>query len=123
MPGSFSRPCGRAIFVLRWLLAAVRAPAPSRAIRHDRLGKDLLTMTRVLFAISGKNYWTLADGTRHPCGYWPEELAIPHEVFASAGFDITIATPGAVTPTAGEAGFSAAMDGGSEAPRPRLCAY
>jgi putative intracellular protease/amidase len=80
-------------------------------------------MTRVLFAVSGSDYWTLADGTRHPCGYWPEELAVPHEVFTQAGFDITIATPGAVTPTADEAGFSAAMNGGSEEPGRRYRAY
>jgi hypothetical protein len=52
-------------------------------------------MTGVLFAVSGKDYWTLAKGTRHPCGYWPEELAIPHEAFAKTGWDITINTPGA----------------------------
>jgi putative intracellular protease/amidase len=80
-------------------------------------------MTRVLFAVSGSNYWTLTDGTRHPCGFWPEELAVPHEVFAEAGFDITIATPGAVTPTADEAGFSAAMNGGSEEPGNAFRAY
>lgn len=80
-------------------------------------------MTRVLFAVTGSDYWTLADGTRHPCGYWPEELAVPHEVFTRAGFDITIATPGAVTPTADEAGFSAAMNGGSEEPGERFRAY
>src|ERR1700677_1224552 len=80
-------------------------------------------MTRLLFAVSGSDPWTLADGTRHPCGYWPEELAVPHEVFARAGFDLTIATPGAVTPTADEAGFSAAMNGGSEEPGRRFRAY
>ena len=80
-------------------------------------------MTRVLFAVSGSDYWTLADGTRHPCGFWPEELAVPHEVFADAGFNITIATPGAVTPTADEAGFSAAMNGGSDEPGNAFRAY
>jgi putative intracellular protease/amidase len=80
-------------------------------------------MTRVLFAVSGSDYWTLADGTRHPCGYWPEELAVPHEVFTQAGFDITIATPAGVIPTADEAGFSAAMNGGSEEPGRRFRAY
>src|ERR1700728_4295204 len=123
MPDSFSHPCDRAIFVLRWLLALVCAPRTLARPRADAPGKDMLTMTRVLFAVSGKDYWTLADGTRHPCGYWPEELAVPHEVFARAGFDITIATPGAVTPTADEAGFSAAMNGGSEEPGRRYRAY
>jgi putative intracellular protease/amidase len=80
-------------------------------------------MTRVLFAVSGSHHWTLADGTRHPCGYWPEELAVPHEVFAQAGFDLTIATPAGATPAADEAGFTAAMNGGSEEPGQRFRAY
>jgi putative intracellular protease/amidase len=80
-------------------------------------------MTRVLFGVSGSNYWTLADGTRHPCGYWPEELAVPHQVFAGAGYDITVATPSAVAPTADEAGFTAAMNGGSEEPGTRFRGY
>jgi putative intracellular protease/amidase len=80
-------------------------------------------MTRVLFAVSGSDYWTLADGTRHPCGFWPEELAVPHEIFRNAGFDITVATPGAVVPTADEAGFTAAMNGGSDEPGTRFRAY
>ncbi len=80
-------------------------------------------MTRVLIAVSGSDHWTLADGTRHPCGYWPEELAVPHEVFTAAGLDVTVATPGGVVPTADEAGFSAAMNGGSEEPGWRFRAY
>jgi putative intracellular protease/amidase len=80
-------------------------------------------MTRVLFAVSGSDHWTLADGSRHPCGYWPEELAVPHEVFAAAGFDIMIATPAAAVPTADEAGFTAAMNGGSDEPGIRFRGY
>lgn len=80
-------------------------------------------MTRVLFAVSGSDHWTLKDGTRHPCGFWPEELAVPHEVFSAAGFEITIATPQGATPTADEAGFSAEMNGGREEPGARFRAY
>jgi putative intracellular protease/amidase len=80
-------------------------------------------MTRVLIAVSGSDHWTLADGTRHPCGYWPEELAVPHEAFTAAGFEITVATPGGAVPTADEAGFSAAMNGGSEEPGLRFRSY
>ena len=80
-------------------------------------------MARVLFAVTGSRFWTLKDGTQHPCGYWPEELAVPHEVFVSAGLDVTIATPGAVTPVADEAGFTAAMNGGSEEPGKRFRSY
>lgn len=80
-------------------------------------------MTHVLFAVSGSKHWTLKDGTKHPCGFWPEELAVPHEVFRQAGFSITIATPGAAVPAADEAGFSAAMNGGSEEPGKRFRSY
>lgn len=80
-------------------------------------------MARVLFAVTGSRYWTLNDGTKHPCGYWPEELAIPHKVFSQAGMEITIATPGAVRPVPDEAGFSAAMNGGSEEPGRRFRRY
>jgi putative intracellular protease/amidase len=56
-------------------------------------------MTRVLIAVSGSDHWMLADGSRHPCGYWPEELAVPHEAFTKAGWDVTVATPGGTVPT------------------------
>src|ERR1700757_4553101 len=56
-------------------------------------------MTSVLIVVSAANHWTLNDGTSHPTGYWAEELAEPHKIFASASWDITIATPGGVAPT------------------------
>jgi putative intracellular protease/amidase len=56
-------------------------------------------MTSVLIVVSSADRWTLNDGTTHPTGYWAEELAEPHRIFASAGWDITIATPGGVAPT------------------------
>jgi putative intracellular protease/amidase len=56
-------------------------------------------MTSVLIVVSAADHWTLNDGSAHPTGYWAEELAEPHRIFASAGWDITIATPGGVAPT------------------------
>src|SRR6202012_1217735 len=56
-------------------------------------------MTSVLIVVSAATHWTLNDGTSHPTGYWAEELAQPHKIFAAAGWDITIATPGGVAPT------------------------
>jgi putative intracellular protease/amidase len=61
-------------------------------------GKDI-EMTSVLIVVSAADRWTLKDGTGHPTGYWAEELAEPHKIFASAGWDITIATPGGLAPT------------------------
>jgi putative intracellular protease/amidase len=72
-------------------------------------------MTSILFAVTGSDTWTLADGTKHPCGYWPEELVTPHKVFRAAGFEITLATPGCRRPVPDEAGFSPEMNGGSAA--------
>jgi putative intracellular protease/amidase len=56
-------------------------------------------MTSVLIAVSAADRWTLNDGSGHPSGYWAEELVEPHKIFASAGWDVTIATPGGVAPT------------------------
>ncbi|HEX4723630.1 MAG TPA: type 1 glutamine amidotransferase domain-containing protein, partial [Pseudonocardiaceae bacterium] len=80
-------------------------------------------MARVLFAVTGSRHWTLKDGTRHPCGYWPEELAVPHQVFTQEGVDVTIATPGAVAPVPDEAGFTPEMNGGSPEPGQRFRGY
>jgi putative intracellular protease/amidase len=80
-------------------------------------------MTKVLFAVSGSDYWTLADGTRHRCGFWPEELAVPHSVFTAAGFESVIATPAGAAPVADEAGFSPEMNGGSAEPGARFREY
>lgn len=56
-------------------------------------------MKKVLFVVSAADRWTLNDGTIHPSGYWAEELAVPHRLFAEAGWDITVATPGGKAPT------------------------
>jgi putative intracellular protease/amidase len=72
-------------------------------------------MTSILFALTGSDHWTFADGTKHPCGYWPEELVTPHRVFTAAGYDITLATPGGVRPVPDEAGFTPEMNGGDAA--------
>jgi putative intracellular protease/amidase len=53
----------------------------------------------VLIVVSAADRLTLNDGTTHPTGYWAEELAEPHRIFASAGWDITVATPGGMAPT------------------------
>lgn len=56
-------------------------------------------MTTVLFVVSAADHWTLNDGTKHPSGFWGEELAMPHKIFSEAGWDITLATPGGKAPT------------------------
>jgi putative intracellular protease/amidase len=74
-------------------------------------------------AVSGSHHWTLADGTRHPCGFWPEELAVPHQIFRDAGHDVVVATPGGVRPIPDEAGFTPEMNGGSSEPGEQFRAY
>ncbi len=56
-------------------------------------------MTDVLMVISAADHWTLTDGTRHPTGFWAEEVAVPHRIFRDAGWNVTLATPGGAAPT------------------------
>lgn len=57
-------------------------------------------MARIVMVLSGVDYWTLADGTKDPSGYWAEEFVVPHRVFIEAGYDVTIAAPVGGNPTA-----------------------
>ena len=59
-------------------------------------------MTTVLMALSAARHWTLSDGTRHPTGFWAEEFVVPYTAFVQAGYDVTVATPGAVPPVVDE---------------------
>jgi putative intracellular protease/amidase len=69
---------------------------------------------RLLVALTGADGWTLADGTRHPTGFWAEEFVEPMRVFGDAGVDVTVATPGGVVPTVDDASLSPAGAGGDE---------
>ena len=65
--------------------------------------------------------WELTDGTRHPTGYWAEELATPHRIFSEAGWSIDITTPGGMAPTAEKSSLGIA--GGMPGHRGRVTAY
>ncbi|WP_017597537.1 type 1 glutamine amidotransferase domain-containing protein [Nocardiopsis lucentensis] len=71
-------------------------------------------MSKILFVMTGVDYWTLADGTKHPTGFWAEEAVAPYEAFTAAGHEIAVATPGGVVPTVDAASLSAAANGGQE---------
>lgn len=71
-------------------------------------------MSKILLVLTGSDHWTLNDGTKHPTGFWAEELLAPLEVFTEAGLDVTFATPGGVRPTVDEGSLSPAMAGGEE---------
>ncbi|MCY9783748.1 type 1 glutamine amidotransferase domain-containing protein [Nocardiopsis sp. EMB25] len=71
-------------------------------------------MSKILFVMTGVDYWTLADGTKHPTGFWAEEAVAPYEAFTAAGHEIAVATPGGVVPTVDAGSLSAAANGGQE---------
>jgi putative intracellular protease/amidase len=68
----------------------------------------------VLFLVTGADEWTLVDGTKHPTGFWAEELVAPHRVFRAAGWDITIATPNGVVPPVDQGSLDPSATGGEE---------
>lgn len=71
-------------------------------------------MAKILFVVSGAQYWTLKDGHRHPTGYWAEEFVAPYSVFTGAGHQVTVATPGGVIPTVDTMSLRPSMAGGEE---------
>ncbi|MEE1825577.1 type 1 glutamine amidotransferase domain-containing protein [Streptomyces sp. BE20] len=71
-------------------------------------------MSKILFVMTGADHWTLADGTKHPTGYWAEEAAAPYEAFRAAGHEVTVATPGGVVPTVDRGSLAPEVNGGQE---------
>ncbi|POX37497.1 type 1 glutamine amidotransferase domain-containing protein [Streptomyces sp. Ru73] len=71
-------------------------------------------MAKILFVLTGADHWTLADGTRHPTGFWGEEVVAPYRVFTEAGHDVVVATPGGVLPTLDPASLAPEVNGGQE---------
>ncbi|ATW46885.1 type 1 glutamine amidotransferase domain-containing protein [Streptomyces peucetius] len=71
-------------------------------------------MSKILFVMTGVDHWTLADGTKHPTGYWAEEAAAPYEAFKAAGHEIVVATPGGVVPTVDKGSLAPEVNGGQE---------
>jgi putative intracellular protease/amidase len=80
-------------------------------------------MARILLVLSGSDHWTLADGTRHPTGYWAEEFVVPHRMFRARGTEVHIATPGGVRPTVDQASLTPEMNGGDERKAAELRSY
>lgn len=72
-------------------------------------------MTKLLFAVTAADHWTLNDGTKHPTGYWAEELVESHRTFVDAGWDIVVATPGGKAPVVDEGSLAVEANGGDEA--------
>jgi putative intracellular protease/amidase len=70
--------------------------------------------TKILFVMTGVDYWTLADGSKHPTGFWAEEAVAPYRAFTAAGYEVVVATPGGVVPTVDRGSLAAAVNGGQE---------
>ncbi|GAB6986522.1 type 1 glutamine amidotransferase domain-containing protein [Nocardioides pyridinolyticus] len=63
-------------------------------------------MTRIAYLVSSASEITMADGTKHPTGYFAEEALKPYERFVAAGFDVAVVTPDGNPPTADPYGLS-----------------
>ncbi|MFI2765164.1 type 1 glutamine amidotransferase domain-containing protein [Streptomyces echinatus] len=71
-------------------------------------------MSRILIVLTGASYWTFKNGHRHPTGYWAEEFVAPYSVFTDAGYEVTVATPGAVIPVVDTMSLQPRYAGGEE---------
>ncbi|OBB67763.1 type 1 glutamine amidotransferase domain-containing protein [Mycobacterium sp. 852014-50255_SCH5639931] len=71
-------------------------------------------MAKVLFVVTGASYWTLADGTRHPTGYWAEEFAAPYRELTNAGHQVVVAAPKGVVPHVDVMSLRPSMAGSEE---------
>ncbi|KUL54246.1 type 1 glutamine amidotransferase domain-containing protein [Streptomyces sp. NRRL S-1521] len=72
-------------------------------------------MSKILFVVTGADQWTLADGSKHPTGFWAEEAVAPYQAFKAAGHEIAVATPGGVVPTVDRGSLAPEANGGKEA--------
>ncbi|MEV8017540.1 type 1 glutamine amidotransferase domain-containing protein [Streptomyces sp. NPDC086554] len=71
-------------------------------------------MSKILFVMTGADHWTLADGSKHPTGFWAEELVAPYQAFTAAGHEIVVATPGGVVPPLDQGSLAPQFNGGEE---------
>lgn len=71
-------------------------------------------MAKILFVVTGADAWTLADGSKHPTGYWAEEVVAPYTSFTGAGYEVVVATPGGTVPVVDKASLAADANGGQD---------
>lgn len=57
-------------------------------------------MARIAYLVSSANEIELADGRRHPTGYFAEEALKPYERFVAAGAEVVVVTPDGRPPIA-----------------------
>ncbi|MCY4727242.1 type 1 glutamine amidotransferase domain-containing protein [Nocardioides sp. STR2] len=76
-------------------------------------------MPKILTVLTGADHWTLSDGTKHPTGFWAEELLAPLAVFDEAGIDVDLASPGGRTPVVDEGSLDPGAIGEEESAKQR----
>ena len=74
------------------------------------------TNDTILIVLSGADHWTRTDGSQYATGYWAEEFVVIHQKFIQAGYQVELASPGGVKPTADWRSLDPQY-GGPEAPR------
>ena len=57
-------------------------------------------MPRIAYLVSSATEIELADGSRHPTGYFAEEAIKPYQRFVAAGAEVVVITPDGRPPTA-----------------------
>jgi putative intracellular protease/amidase len=55
-------------------------------------------MTHIAYLMTSAREMILADGSRHPTGYFAEEAIKPYEAFVAAGLEVTVITPDGRSP-------------------------
>jgi len=71
-------------------------------------------MANILMVVSAADSLTMRDGSKHPTGYWAEELVVSHQTLLDAGHTVRIATPGGTKPTVDEVSLAAESAGGED---------
>ncbi len=71
-------------------------------------------MANILMVVSAADSLTMRDGSKHPTGYWAEELVVSHQTLLGAGHSVRIATPGGAKPTVDEVSLAAESAGGQD---------
>ena len=86
---------GLSIVIVATVLAVVATACSQTSASNAQDPKK-----KILIVLSAAKTWTRADGSLYPTGYWAEEFVVMHEKFVQAGFEVDLATPGGVEPTA-----------------------
>ena len=71
-------------------------------------------MANILMVVSAADSLTMKDGSKHPTGYWAEEVVVAHRALLEAGHTVDIATPGGIKPTVDKVSLEADAVGSEE---------